>query len=169
MGKLNKNSFYSEAHALNTISQQLHHMGGACCLHDTGVQKLTLNMLCPFLTSPGEGRPQHYITNQQLEPGTNQWVNNQPHSLADTNQWVNNQQQEVGTHKDIKQWRTILLHMRQYTVSLALPNNHLLLTLTLKSCVESKNSLHCPTLRVNGFCTLEDFNTSTDMSTLPIS
>ena len=37
-------------------------MGGACCLHDTGVQKLTLNMLCPFLTSPGEGRPQHYIT-----------------------------------------------------------------------------------------------------------
>ena len=55
-------SFYSEAHALNTISQQLHHMGGACCLHDTGVQKLTLNMLCPFLTSPGEGRSQHYIT-----------------------------------------------------------------------------------------------------------
>ena len=55
-------SFYSEAHALNTISQQLHHMGGACCLHDTGVQKLTLNMLCLFLTSPGEGRPQHYIT-----------------------------------------------------------------------------------------------------------
>ena len=37
-------------------------MGGARCLHDTGVQKLTLNMLCPFLTSPGEGRPQHYIT-----------------------------------------------------------------------------------------------------------
>ena len=37
-------------------------MGGACCLHDRGVQKLTLNMLCPFLTSPGEGRPQHYIT-----------------------------------------------------------------------------------------------------------
>ena len=37
-------------------------MGGACCLHDTGVQKLTLNMLCPFLTSPGEGRPQHNIT-----------------------------------------------------------------------------------------------------------
>ena len=37
-------------------------MGGACCLHDTGVQKLTLNMLCSFLTSPGEGRPQHYIT-----------------------------------------------------------------------------------------------------------
>ena len=57
-----KNSFNSEAHALNTISQQLHHMGGACCLHDRGVQKLTLNMLCPFLTSPGEGRPQHYIT-----------------------------------------------------------------------------------------------------------
>ena len=57
-----KNSFNSEAHALNTISQQLHHMEGACCLHDTGVQKLTLNMLCPFLTSPGEGRPQHNIT-----------------------------------------------------------------------------------------------------------
>ena len=56
------NSFNREAHALNTISQQLHHMGGACCLHDAGVQKLTLNMLCPFLTSPGEGRPQHYIT-----------------------------------------------------------------------------------------------------------
>ena len=37
-------------------------MGGACCLHDTGVQKLTLNMLCSFLTSPGEGRPQHNIT-----------------------------------------------------------------------------------------------------------
>ena len=37
-------------------------MGGACCLHDRGVQKLTLNMLCPFLTSPGEGRPQHNIT-----------------------------------------------------------------------------------------------------------
>ena len=37
-------------------------MGGACCLHDTGVQKLTVNMLCPFLTSPGEGRPQHNIT-----------------------------------------------------------------------------------------------------------
>ena len=37
-------------------------MGGACCLHDTGVQKLTLNMLCPFLTSPDEGRPQHYVT-----------------------------------------------------------------------------------------------------------
>ena len=57
-----KNSFNSEAHALNTISQQLHHMGGACCLHDRDVQKLTWNMLCPFLTSPGEGRPQHYIT-----------------------------------------------------------------------------------------------------------
>ena len=57
-----KNSFNSEAHALNTISQQLHHMEGACCLHDTGVQKLTLNMLCLFLTSPGEGRPQHNIT-----------------------------------------------------------------------------------------------------------
>ena len=57
-----KNSFNSEVHALNTISQQLHHMGGACCLQDRGVQKLTLNMLCPFLTSPGEGRPQHYIT-----------------------------------------------------------------------------------------------------------
>ena len=37
-------------------------MGGACFLHDRGVQKLTLNMLCPFLTSPGEGRPQHNIT-----------------------------------------------------------------------------------------------------------
>ena len=60
-----KNSFNSEAHALNTISQQLHHMGGACCLHDTGVQKLTLNMLCSFLTSPGEGRPQHYITKEE--------------------------------------------------------------------------------------------------------
>ena len=60
-----KNSFNSEAHALNTISQQLHHMEGACCLHDTGVQKLTLNMLCPFLTSPGEGRPQHYITTER--------------------------------------------------------------------------------------------------------
>ena len=57
-----KNSFNSEAHALNTISQQLHHKGGACCLHGTGVQKLILNMLCPFLTSPDEGRPQHYIT-----------------------------------------------------------------------------------------------------------
>ena len=41
-------------------------MGGACCLHDTGVQKLTLNMLCLFLTSPGEGRPQHYITTEYL-------------------------------------------------------------------------------------------------------
>ena len=37
----------------------------ACYLHDTGVQKLTLNMLCLFLTSPGEGRPQHYITIDQ--------------------------------------------------------------------------------------------------------
>ena len=34
----------------------------ACHLHDTGVQKLTLDMLCSFLTSPGEGRPQHNIT-----------------------------------------------------------------------------------------------------------
>ena len=59
-------SIYSEAHALNTISQQLHHMGEACCLHDTGVQKLTLNMLCPFLTSPGEGRSQHYITQRNI-------------------------------------------------------------------------------------------------------
>ena len=41
-------------------------MGGACCLHDRGVQKLTLNMLCLFLTSPGEGRPQHYITNAAI-------------------------------------------------------------------------------------------------------
>ena len=41
-------------------------MGGACYLHDTGMQKLTLNMLCPFLTSPGEGRPQHYITYQVI-------------------------------------------------------------------------------------------------------
>ena len=39
-------------------------MGGACCLHDRGVQKLTLNMLCQFLTSPGEGRPQHNITTE---------------------------------------------------------------------------------------------------------
>ena len=43
-------------------------MGGACCLHDTGVQKLTLNMLCPFLTSPGEDRPQHYITQEGKQP-----------------------------------------------------------------------------------------------------
>ena len=43
-------------------------MGGACCLHDRGVQKLTLNMLCPFLTSPVEGRPQHYITTVSGEP-----------------------------------------------------------------------------------------------------
>ena len=46
-------------------------MGWACYLHDTGVQKLTLNMLCPFLTSPGEGRPQHYITSTHSGPSTN--------------------------------------------------------------------------------------------------
>ena len=33
----------------------------AACMIEV-CRSLTLNMLCPFLTSPGEGRPQHYIT-----------------------------------------------------------------------------------------------------------
>ena len=86
----------------------------------------------------------HLGTNQQLELGTNQQIDtNHLHLPAATSQRANNQQQEVvGTSKDIKQWRTILLLTSQYIA----PNNHLPLTVILKSCIESKNQnivYHC--------------------------
>ena len=89
-------------------------MGGACCLHDTGVQKLTLNMLCPFLTSPGEGRPQHYIT--ILTGSIKKWV-------MVCLQWQAMRQTQRPTETQI----SIHLHRIQFTVSVQYEHLHTIL------------------------------------------